>query len=325
MGARRSFAPVSNLPLLVPQLARTTVQAFIRDTWRLADAWRLQLGLNADYVSDLPEFQAGKHLHPRLALAYSPADTLILSLHYGSGMRTPTLAERTDRQVETLPSFLQQARFAPNPQLPAAALHQVDARLRARHPVSRRLAFSVNGVAYYTFALDSVATIPQTGGSDSLSRRSLVEGAGARLLLGVALGERLSLRGGVWWQRLWDHGTDAQARTLLVSQPQLGGMGLVNLALPEVGELNLIGRSRSARRNNSRSSVEALRQVRLPADFVLDVAYRSVPIAQRLRLGASIHNALDTRWRDAAPLPARTPGQVPREGLQVLLTAEVLL
>ncbi|MBI5509813.1 MAG: TonB-dependent receptor [Deltaproteobacteria bacterium] len=325
-GAARGLGQIE-LGAPIAPLARNLAALQIADDWAVNSKTEVAVGLGAAYVSDLERFEASKLLSPHVGVSYRPSDAWRLKALYGSSVRPPTFAERTDKSATSLPSALAADRFVGNPHLNASARHQVEAGVEARTTAADvALEAAVSGwYARLAAAIASVAGSAATDPASQLARvdnRPPCDSFGADVEIRLALGGRSRVSLGGAWQRLREQ-SGAGRGTLLTTEPQLVGVLGLHVELPMVGGLDLIGRYGGERRNNARTVVERLRVYRLPAYTDITLAVRSPPLKDALRLGVAIHNLFDHDRRDPVPRPDLMPELLPREGFQILATVEV--
>jgi outer membrane receptor protein involved in Fe transport len=311
-----------------PAADRLSFGLFGSDTWTPLDALSIQAGLRVDFMR-LPSADstgtwtgAGlvPSLGPRLGLAVTPFDALVLRAHYGRAWRAPTVQEL----AETIPnSDSNQGRAIGNPSLTGAYIDLVEGGaeyLQGLGDAKLRLRAS----AFFEKLSNPIALIDTTGNLVPYTNRPL--GVQSYGLEGEARLE-VTQRSVVWlnasWQRAEDLGTPATGR-LLTDVPQVRLNAGFSLPLGRWLDVDVVLRHASERRNDSRSVLEQIRRYTLPAYTLVSAQLRTEPLFDHLELGVLGQNLFTVDYADDVPRPDRMPGGVPRESLLVFGTARVI-
>lgn len=321
LGAVTDLRQVANPPLLVPDRGRFQLAGYLSDAWAIHESLHLTMGLRFVWLSDLGRVEADKALGPRLALAFVPVPPLTLRLHYASTFRPPTIAELTDRSVETLPEPLQSGRYVGNPRLVAANQHavEVSATYSAEQGGWR---YEATIGFYYAHLFDGIVAMPESGNADSFAQRPDRNQLGLNAQGRLRIGERATFFAAGWWHRITEQDSDANLSPL-TQVPQIGALFGLWLNVLDVLELSLVARYGSERRNNGRTVLERTRSYRIPATLVADATVRSVVLFGLVRVGITAHNLFDLDLRDPVSRPDLMPDLVPREGLMLLGTIDL--
>ncbi len=312
-------------PTLPVVLTRTGVFGHLLDTWQMHVDLSVEFGLRVAYLSDVA-MEANKQVNPVARLTYRATDRLDVEAGYGASYRSPTLADYTDRVATTLPQGLRGDRTVGVVDLPGAVQHTMEVGLAYARALERLDTHARAGL-FYQRLTDSFAALPgesqsdPTSGLTAVSVRPEVDQIGAQVEGRVEVGEEASLHLASWWTRSSD--TGLAGVTLLTDVAQLGALMSLRLRLAQLIDAHLQARYRALRRNNIRTPDERLHSFELPADLSVQVAVRTKPLWELVRLGVVAHNVFDAERNDPPPRPDLLPGMVPGEGLEVLFTVEV--
>jgi len=324
LGVSQPFDALGEPPLLISDLAMSVLGVQLCEEWRITGPLSLAGGVRFAYATGFSDVALVRTISPSLALT-AKLRRLELRLAYSGGARPPTLAERTDQTGATLPAVLGAGRIDGNPHLTSPAAHNLEASARFS-AAAGSWRYDVEARTFAAYLLDTIVALPQTGSGDTLVNRSRVEQVGGALSGRVTLDSRARTAHSFIELSAFMHRTsdlEDGGHTALTSTPQHGALLLLALALGPWADATLLGRYESARRNDTRTALEASRAFAIPAQVTLDATLRSLPFWDTVRVGLRLHNALDAARRDPVPRPDLMPAMVPREGLQVLATVEI--
>jgi outer membrane receptor protein involved in Fe transport len=310
-----------------PAADRLAFGLYGADTWTPIDALAIEIGLRVD-VTQLPTTSASgawlgtaltPAVGPRLGLSVTPLDALVFRGHYARAWRAPTVQEL----AEALPnSDSNQGRAVGNPALGGAYVDVVEGGAEFVQGIGdARLRLRAN--AFFERLSNPIALIDGTGNLVPYTNRPLgVQSFGLEGEARLEVSPRCVAWANASWQRAEDLGTPATGR-LLTDVPQVRLNAGFSLPLGPWLNVDVVARSASERRNNSRSVLEQIRRYTLPAYTLVSAQLRTEPIFEHLELLVTGQNVFTVDFADDVPRPDRIPGGVPRESLLVFGTARV--
>lgn len=306
---------------------RLVLGIFAQDAWTVTRGLDVTLGVRADLFSggvgrSDPAAPTGTQgdafaLNPRLGFVWQPSEQWSFKALYATAFRVPTFEELTSRLLQ---GDFTRGRFEGNATLDPVTIRTTE--LGVEHAFDSgqsKVRLRANGFVNQFFgrieALDLTGNVTPLYNRTGETRVYGLEGEGR-----IDLSPRDRITAGAAWFRAID--TQApEGRNLLTDVPQLRFILQAQLGLGAYLDLHLSTVLGTERRNNARSSLEALRRFRIPAYALVDATLLTRPIAGTVTFALTIENALDQPYLDDVPRPDRIPGLVPGPGLGARLTA----
>jgi outer membrane receptor for ferrienterochelin and colicin len=313
-----------------PGLTRRGVLAlYALDEWRIVDSLELTVGFRGDFFlggvgRDDPAAPVGERgsefsLSPRLGLVFTPSEAWSLKALHATAFRVPTFEELTSTLVQG--AFVR-GRFQGNPNLAPVRIRTSEVAVEHGFTLADR-AFRLRANAFYNEFLGRIEAVDLTGNVTPLfNREGAINVLGAEGEGRVIFGPRDWISGGMAWFRAID--TQAPGgRNLLTTVPQLRLVLRSQVGLGPWLDLHVGAVFGSERRNNARSSLEALRRYRIPAYALVDTTLQTRPVADRVSFGLTVQNLLDTPYQDDVPRPDRVTELLPGPGMSARFTARL--
>lgn len=301
---------------------RVGLGAFVQDAWTIVDGLELTLGLRTDLFSGGVGREVGQTrglevaLSPRLGLVWHPTDRWTFKALYATAFRVPTFEELTN--IVAVSDF-SRGRFLGNSELDPVRIRT--AEIGGEHSFgSGEHSIRLRGNGFVNQFLNRIEAVDETGVINRLENRNdsiLVyglEGEGR-----VDFSTRDRIRVGMAWFRAVDTGAKA-GLNLLTDVPQLRLILQSEVGLGEFLDLHVGATFGSERRNNARSTLEALRRFRIGSYALVNASLRTTTIADHFTFAVNVTNVLDTQYLDDVPRPDRVTGLLPRPGLSGSLT-----
>lgn len=298
---------------------RLAAAVFLQDEWQLLKPLFITLGVRLSYFSDVA-FDPLTQITPRAGVVWEIIENLNLKLLYATAFRAPTFEEMYD-QTPLAFEDLSPGVHLGNPKLLPEFLQTGEAGLMYDFTFAG-FRYRVGGNAFFTQIRKSIDRIDESGAQDPL------QNAGGRDILGYELDARVEFTAGSYmyctfgwfraWQKVFDDETgaeDTEAATLLTDVPQYRLNIGANLEIGEIADLHLLTMFGGERRNNMRSTLEAIRTYKIPAYALVNLSVRSKKMWDIFGVELSLRNVLDYRYLDDVPRPDRVVGLLPREGV----------
>ncbi|MDQ3265587.1 MAG: TonB-dependent receptor [Myxococcota bacterium] len=324
-----SLTPWTSSVLQDPGLALSRFEGafYAQDVWTIIAPLTVTVGFRADLVQvpqvEDPEARplrfSGRRfipsLNPRLAVAYAPIPSLVLTTRYGRAFRAPTPSEL----LPTTPdSEFNGGRFTGNPLLEPSTVDTVDlgadlvqsageARVRLRANV------------FFSYLNNAIAPTDISGNVIPISNRLGVRVLGAEAEARLEVTERAR----AWVNASWFRAEDLEAREpvrLLTDTPQWQVNANISMPVGDWLNVDLLLQSGAERRNLGRTPLENIRRWRLPAYSLIGVQLRTERVFEHWEASLSVHNAFAFDLADDSFRMDRMPGGVPREGVAGQLT-----
>lgn len=316
---------------------------FVQDEWRALDMLFITVGLRANAFSDV-RWDPRTHITPRAAVVFEPVDDLAFKLLYGTAFRAPTFEEKYD-QTSLAYSDFSPGNFVGNDRLEPEYVQTLEGGADWAFPLAG-FKYRFAGNAYYSFIGNSIDRIDISGSREPVNNR------GFRHITGVEAEARAEFAPGTYafanvtWQRTWfvdpdpektprldwlrpstyvdairgfPNSPDTTSVSYLTTTPQFRANAGVNLELLQLFNLYADVRLGSERRNNVRSTLERLRQYRIPAYVLLNAGFRTRPVLGWVGVEGYVQNLLDFDYRDDVPRPDRVKELLPGQGQTAVL------
>ncbi len=324
-----SLTPWTSTGLQDPGPAHSRLEGafYAQDVWTIIDPLTITVGFRADLVQvpqvEDPEARplrfSGRRLipslNPRLAVAYAPIPSLVLTTRYGRAFRAPTPGEL----LPTTPdSAVNGGRFTGNPLLEPSTVDTVDLGADLVQSAGEaRVRLRAN--LFFSYFNNAIASTDVSGNVIPLSNRLGVRVLGAEAEARLEVTERAR----AWVNASWFRAEDLEAREpvrLLTDTPQWRVNANISMPVGDWLNVDLLLQSGAERRNLGRTPLENIRRWRLPAYSLIGAQLRTERVFEHWEASLSVHNAFAFELADDSFRMDRMPGGVPREGVAGQLT-----
>jgi outer membrane receptor protein involved in Fe transport len=305
---------------------RLSLAGYVQDSWRVVESLQLTGGLRLSSFSDV-NFDVLTHLTPRLGVVWTVVPDLTFKILAATAFRAPTFEEKYDQ------SSLAFADFSPgvhvgNPNLLPELIQTLDSGLTYDLSLGA-MRYRLTGNGFFTRVSQSIEPIDESGNVEE------IENAGGVDQTGLEGGARVEFPGGsyayvnaswfrAYWKAVDEEGAPAcailpwedstlETCSLLTDVPQLRANLGVNVEIGELGTAHFLTQFGAERRNNVRSTLEQLRNFRIPPYALFHLSLRTRPFFDVVGLEGSLFNFLSFPLQDDVPRPDRVPGLLPRE------------
>jgi iron complex outermembrane receptor protein len=283
-------------------VTRRVFAAYLQDEWELPARVNLTAGLRYDRYSDF-----GDTVNPRAALVWSFLENADLKLLYGQAFRAPNFQELYNINNPVVVG---------NPGLKPERIKTYEAGLAWR--LNRYFAANLN---YFYSAIDDQI------GWDTATTPAVNANIGNSKTQGVEMGVNGDYGADIRWKAAyaWQDPRDANTDRRLPYVPSHRASGSVECGLTKY--LNLHG---DLLWTGTRGRGPGDDRARMPAYATVDLAATLKNVFKTLEIQGTVRNLFDRRYKDPdtsggnvnlAGTGPKVPGDFPREGISVFVTA----